>query len=325
VKVVIVDDDARTRTYLSHVVARHNFTVAGEAPDGETALELIDEVHPDLVLMDREMPGIGGTEATRRAVEAHPDIKVLALTGSDESEVASEMVAAGASGYLMKGADPTSLVEALHAVAEGRAVLDERMTRTVLRDLAVQFERERRRAEALEDLDRMKSEFISVISHELRTPLTFINGAVKTMSNHWDRLPDSEKHSLLRAIEQRSDSFSRLVNQLLMVAIIQNRTLHLQDSICNLDVLAREAIQAARPKRGLRAATFDLEPVTVRADFSLLIEVVRSLVENAFEFTTGPVIIKTYEREGTGFLEVHDSGPGLDNDRLQNLLTEPFV
>jgi signal transduction histidine kinase len=323
-KVVIVDDDESTRQYLSNLVSRHDFTVAGEAADGRSALDVIDLTEPDLVLMDREMPGMGGTEATRLALKAHPEIKVVALTGSDESEDVAEMIAAGASGYLLKGADPVDLVAALTAVSEGRAVLDERVTRSVLKELANQYEKQRSRADALAELDQMKSEFISVISHELRTPLTFISGAARTMNQRWEKLPDDEKRFLTRAIEHRSDSFARLINQLLMVAMVESSSLEVQSSICNLDVLAREALHNARPKKGLRAADLELDPVTVRGDSSLITEMARSLIENAFEFTDGRVVIRTCALDGWGSLEVHDDGPGLTRESLQGVLASPF-
>ena len=123
ISVVIVDDDDSFRTALSEVLESHGLHVAGTAPDGKEAVRLVETVAPDVVLMDLAMPGLSGVETTRRLAAAFPATTVLILAiSSDEKEVVQAMMA-GASGYLVKGTPPASLVADIRAAAEGECVM----------------------------------------------------------------------------------------------------------------------------------------------------------------------------------------------------------
>ena len=103
--------------------------VVAEAADGLEAVELCREHSPDVVLMDVRMPGIDGIEATRRLVAARPDIKILILTTFHDDEYVYGALRAGASGFLLKRASPERLLDAVHTVAAGDALLDPAVTR----------------------------------------------------------------------------------------------------------------------------------------------------------------------------------------------------
>ncbi|MBI4884001.1 MAG: response regulator transcription factor [Actinobacteria bacterium] len=100
-----------------------DFELVGTAPDGETAVERCVALQPDVVLMDLQMPGIGGIEATRRLVDAAPHIAVIALTMFDDDASVSEALAAGARGYLVKGSRQSDIQRVIEMVHEGHAVL----------------------------------------------------------------------------------------------------------------------------------------------------------------------------------------------------------
>jgi RNA polymerase sigma factor (sigma-70 family) len=93
--------------------------VVGEAEDGAQAEAMAEELRPKLVLMDIHMPGLNGTEATRRILRKNPGIKVLALSMYTEKRYVLEMLAAGAQGFVLKTSSFSSLVEAIRAVAAG--------------------------------------------------------------------------------------------------------------------------------------------------------------------------------------------------------------
>ncbi|MCP4958158.1 MAG: response regulator transcription factor [Actinomycetia bacterium] len=133
ITVVICDDQAIVRDGLETILsADPQLAVVGVAPDGETAIELCIELAPNVVLMDLNMPGIGGTEATRRltAIERPPRVLVL-TTYADESTVMSAL-AAGADGYLLKDAPRAEITTAIKHTAQGRAPLDPAIGRVVL-------------------------------------------------------------------------------------------------------------------------------------------------------------------------------------------------
>jgi DNA-binding NarL/FixJ family response regulator len=123
VRVVIVDDHPVVVDGLrASLESSPGFQVLGEAGSGEEALRRVDELHPDVVLMDLEMPGMGGLEAIRRLTRRHPEVAVLVLTMFDQDELVLSALRAGARGYILKGAPRDDVVRSITAVARGDAV-----------------------------------------------------------------------------------------------------------------------------------------------------------------------------------------------------------
>ena len=133
VRVLIAEDHGTVREGMRLIVGREpDMEVVGEAADGREAVRLARELEPDVVLMDISMPGMDGLEATRRLQEACPRVRVLALTRHDDYGFLTEMVRAGASGYVLKQCSPSDLVQAVRAVAAGQNYLDPSVTGKVL-------------------------------------------------------------------------------------------------------------------------------------------------------------------------------------------------
>jgi NarL family two-component system response regulator LiaR len=109
--------------------------VVGEAESGERAVELHGRLHPDVVLMDLEMTGIGGTEATRRISEAHPEARIVILTSHAAEEDVFPALKAGAAGYLLKHSPPEEVLRAIRQAHAGETVLHPTIARMVLQDL----------------------------------------------------------------------------------------------------------------------------------------------------------------------------------------------
>jgi DNA-binding NarL/FixJ family response regulator len=131
--VVLVDDQPLIRTGFRMVLnSTEDIRVVGEAGDGSTAVRIVADVAPDVVLMDVRMPGVDGIEATRRIVESGSRSRVLILTTFDLDEYAFAGLRAGASGFLLKDVPPEELTSAIRAVAAGDAVVSPRITRQLL-------------------------------------------------------------------------------------------------------------------------------------------------------------------------------------------------
>ena len=121
IKVLIVDDHELIRTGISSMLADFdNIKVVAEAENGEDAIKLARKLRPEVVLMDANMPGIGGLEATRRLVRFDPDIKVIAVTVHNEEPYPTKFMQAGAAGYVTKGADISEMVKAIIQVKTGK-------------------------------------------------------------------------------------------------------------------------------------------------------------------------------------------------------------
>ena len=133
IDVLLVDDHALMRAGLRALIEdAGDMRVVGAAADGAEAIDRAHELRPDVVLMDLSMPGVDGAEATRRLAAELPDLQVLVLTSFADGENVVRALDAGAAGYLLKDADPASLVDAVRAVASGQSPLDPRVARTYL-------------------------------------------------------------------------------------------------------------------------------------------------------------------------------------------------
>lgn len=135
IRLAIVDDHALFRAGLiSLLKSMEEFDVVGEAADGEEACELVRRVKPDILLLDVNMPGLGGVATVERLrqfpLEMQPRILMLTISKKDEDLLGA--IAAGADGYLLKNAEPQELRHALLKVHQGMAVLSPQITRQVL-------------------------------------------------------------------------------------------------------------------------------------------------------------------------------------------------
>ena len=131
-RVVVVDDQALVRSGFSMILGvEADLEVVGEARDGAGAVEVVTRLRPDVVLMDVEMPGMDGIEATRLIVDGGW-AKVVILTTFDRDDYLVDALRAGASGFLLKNAEPEKLVDAVRVVGRGHALLAPEVTRRVI-------------------------------------------------------------------------------------------------------------------------------------------------------------------------------------------------
>jgi DNA-binding NarL/FixJ family response regulator len=124
IRVIVVDDQAIVREGLVTVLSLlPDIDVVGQAADGAAGAELVDHELPDVALMDLRMPVLGGLDATRQIVAAHPEVAILILTTFAEEASVVEVLRAGAKGYLTKDADRAEVAAAIRAVAQGHTTL----------------------------------------------------------------------------------------------------------------------------------------------------------------------------------------------------------
>ncbi|MBN2105184.1 response regulator transcription factor [bacterium] len=135
VSILLADDHTLVRTgFKSLIEDRDLFDVVAEASNGRETVRLAQELKPDIILMDINMPDLNGIEATRKIVEFDPAIKVIGLSIYSDKVYISGMLRAGASGYLLKDCEPDELTEAIFAVRRNEIFIDRKIMGTVIGD-----------------------------------------------------------------------------------------------------------------------------------------------------------------------------------------------
>lgn len=147
IRVLLVDDHVLFRKGLAGLLRlRPEFEVVGEAGDGQEALERARELQPDLILMDINMPGVNGLEATRLIKAELPEIRLVMLTVSEHEEDLYEAIRSGAQGYLLKNLRPEALFEMLKDAVRGEAPISPGIAAKILQELGRTRGRERDQA-----------------------------------------------------------------------------------------------------------------------------------------------------------------------------------
>jgi two-component system response regulator NreC len=202
IRVLIADDHIIVRSGLRLLLdAEPDIDVVGEALDGQEALTLAESLQPDVVLMDITMPGMDGLTATRQLKKMFPDKKVLALTMHRSDEYFFEMLQAGASGYILKGAETDDLIHAIRVVANGEVFLYPTIAGKLVSNYLKRVEDE---GEMGVPLSRREKEIVRLIvdgfsNHEISEKLVISPSTVHThRSNIMKKLELSSRHELIQ-------------------------------------------------------------------------------------------------------------------------------
>lgn len=133
IKLLVVDDHSIVREGLCSILnAEPDFRVVGEASGGDEALQLVERVRPDVVLLDLKMPGTPGIDVCRAITEQRPETAVIILTAFLDSDMIYRCIQAGAKGYVVKDVERADLKRKIRAAARGEGVLDEKAASPVL-------------------------------------------------------------------------------------------------------------------------------------------------------------------------------------------------
>ncbi|MEU4573647.1 response regulator transcription factor [Nonomuraea sp. NPDC023979] len=184
IRILVVDDHPGFRAGLRALLSgADGIEVADEAGSGEQALALAGRAQPDVVLMDLEMPGMGGIAATELLVRDHPHIRVVVLSMSDDDDSVFAAVRAGARGYVLKGARKAEIVRAVQVVAEGGAVFGPALGHRLADYFSGGGERP---GAALPGLTQRESEILDLVARHLTNPqiAARLGLSQKTVRNH---------------------------------------------------------------------------------------------------------------------------------------------
>lgn len=201
IRILLADDHRILREGLRSLLAQQmDITVVGEASDGETAVALARELRPDIVIMDVVMPGCGGVEATRRIRTDLRETKVIGLSMHADRRFVSEMLRAGALGYLVKDSAFEELNQAVRTVMQNRPYLSAAITGSLVEDFVRQACTQERQSTPLHMLTSREQEVLRLLADGKRVKEVahFLNISAKTVESHRQNIMDKlEIHSTI--------------------------------------------------------------------------------------------------------------------------------
>jgi DNA-binding NarL/FixJ family response regulator len=184
IRILIADDHAVVRSGLRELLrADPDLEVVGEAADGTETLRLAETLHPDTVLLDITMPPDDGIKTARLLRERHPVLKVLFLTMHEDEGLLHEALRAGAAGYVIKRAERSEIIQAIHAATHGDIYVHPAMTRALLQQPVTT---EHRRGSPADALTRREIEVLRLLAkgNTNRQIAALLGLSMRTVENH---------------------------------------------------------------------------------------------------------------------------------------------
>jgi DNA-binding NarL/FixJ family response regulator len=202
IKILLADDHRILREGLRNLLAQQtDMTVVGEAADGKEAISLARQLKPDVVIMDVVMPGLDGVEATRRIRAEVPTAKIVALSMHSDRRYVSEMLRAGAAGYLVKDSAFDELNQAIRTVMDGRPYLSSVITGSLVEDFVRQTTADEKPATSpIQMLTAREQEVLRLLADGKRVKevARILDISVKTVESHRQNIMDKlEIHSTI--------------------------------------------------------------------------------------------------------------------------------
>ncbi|KGR78486.1 response regulator transcription factor [Ureibacillus manganicus] len=189
IHILLVEDQAIVRNGLKMIIEQDKeYQIVAEASNGFEALEILEKVHIDLILMDVRMPKMNGIEATKKIKARFPSMKILILTTFDDEEYAYQTLKDGAMGFILKSSDPKKLLQSIRSVREGGLVIQEDVAAKLMPKL-LQHQLKPQIDEQLINLSERELEIVKLVGEgktnkEIATLLFLSVGTVKNHITH---------------------------------------------------------------------------------------------------------------------------------------------
>jgi len=337
-KVLVVDDEESVVVTIKAILQLDGYNVA-TTTSGKQARTMVRDTEYDLVLTDLRLEDGDGLDVLKAVRESHPETVTIMLTGYASLESAIQALRAGAYDYLVK---PSEVEELRSTVARGierrRLGQELRLRVAELAELNASLQQRideataelKERYEQLKELDKMKSQFLSIASHELKTPITAMSGFLQVALRRVRRLSQGEAAApvaeglrgiteQLEVVYRQTGKLARLVDELLDVSRIQTGRIEFRYGDVDLSELANEVATRMQLTTTTHEITVrrDSENV-VTADRDHLEQVLNNLVTNAIKYSPsgGAITIEVRPDDGGVRLSVTDQGIGIPEKEL---------
>lgn len=308
--ILIIDDEEVVRDSCSQVLIKETYQV-DTAGDGETGLQKIREVKPDLVLVDLKMPGVCGMEVLKKIRDIDPGIIAVVITGFATIDSAVDSMKEGAYDFLPKPFTPDEL----------RLIVKRGLEK---RKLALET------AALREEKKRMEENFITMVSHELRTPLVDIQQYFEVILGGIVGEVAIKQRKMLERVRERIDTLLKIINDWLDMARIKAGEIVKKLEPLDISSILKDVISFTRPEAETRKITLEINaPASlnkVKGDKESLKMMFINLISNGIKFNHegGSVLIKAKEQDDYIVIEVSDTGIGIIKENLPFIFDEFF-
>ncbi len=304
-QVLVIDDEEAMRDSCSLILTKAGY-VAETAPNGEVGLEKIQQLKPDVALIDLKMPGLSGFDVLEKVKTIDPFLIPIVITGYATVDSAVEAMKKGAYDFLPKPFTPEEL-----RIIIGRAL--ER------RQLAIEAETLRREKKLMED------NFITMVTHQLRSPLVAIQQYFEVILAGLVGKVDKTMEEMILRARERVEGLLRLINDWLDLARIDKGKIVANLKTVALDQILRKQVEFLQPLAQEYEVKLEFSPpnesVFVRGDEQMLDQVFSNLITNGIKYNKpgGLVAVSLQRENGSVLAIVKDTGIGIAREHL------PFI
>lgn len=329
-KILYIEDDANNIFLVRKILEKENVDFF-YAASGEEGVSLYKQYKPDIVLIDINLPGLGGHEVAKLIRNDNKDVKLVAVSASTDYDDIVIAQAIGFNYYMKKPIDP------LHFYAdicnsefetplnlESKIIL-EKYADKLIEKLQDKISRLEKANEKLAQADRMKSNFISVASHELRTPMVPILGYLEMLvSDKSSEMSEDVKAQLIKVYDS-SIKLSRIIEKVVDIAKIEKNIVKIDKTVSNVSDIVEGAISNLVPYLNKRNITVEKSDVgyLINCDFEKTVYSLTQVVMNAIKFSRDFSKIYIGFENDRKLLYVKDNGVGIDKYEIENVF-KPF-
>ncbi|MBC8161196.1 MAG: hybrid sensor histidine kinase/response regulator [Roseiflexaceae bacterium] len=334
--ILYIEDNADNQRLVSRVLEARGFRIL-IADDGPRGIDLAEQSMPELVLVDMNIPSLDGYETATR-LRSMPHLRttpIVALTADVQPGTRERTLAAGCDGYISKPIDPRQLPQQVQEFIDGkREALPEPQETAVLREytrklvyrLEAQVEEVRSANQQLQEVDKLKSQFIAMVSHELRTPLTSILGYVELFERGTLGELGTAQQEAMEVLGRNARQLADQLNSLIYLQEVRASQLKRAPFLVH-EVLRRVLgdLQHRADEAGVIIRA-QLQPTALYNGDALSIEhALRQIVDNAIKFTpAGGQVLAAVQDDPRGVLvRVRDTGIGIPPE-IGDKIFQPF-
>ena len=308
--ILVIDDEESMRDSCSQVIVKDGFR-AETAEDGQIGFAKVQELHPDLVLIDLKMPGQSGFEVLKRIKEFDPNIISIVITGYATVESAVEAMKIGAYDFLPKPFSPDQL----------RIIIKRALERRRLTLETEYLKREKR---------IMEENFITMVSHQLRSPLGTIAQYFEVILGGMAGEIGSKQKEMLSKARDRLEKLMELINDWLDLARMNRGQIVDKLKPLSLKKILADMVEFMQPTAQEKNIRLELVPYsgndTVEGDDETLAQVFSNLIANAIKYNKpgGRVRVSIEDKESSIAVNVEDTGIGISQEHMPFIFDQFF-